>query len=453
MTRLLLAIFILLASGVTAALELTPMQPYQSGPSLRQSLLASEFRRGYEQEKGHFLSVPLDYAKPNGPQTHIFVFTLKVFDASKPSMIYFSGGPGASSHGNHALSRALPGWNVIFFDQRGTGFSKPASFEILRDQNYTSSEIVARDANQIRQFYQIEKVSVYGHSYGTVPAMIFGHLFEKQTRAVVLEGVVAKGGKELWASSFRLQLLQRAWDEFPQELKDKVIEVSKDPDLPRTWFHDVARGFMYSDKFAANMRAFLEQAMGSEEPVTFLRGSSGQSFYYTDSFFFGAFTFSHIACRELGMTDEGSTWEFLFEEGIFTPARNHFRTGLCAPLGWTPDLTKTYAAKSYPLKVPVTYFQGATDGATVAPGALEHFNQSAKGSAQLYVADQGGHSPMKQLLTESPGAGRLRLAAIQVFESGLRGEMIPKPTWISLLHKNVELRVWRQYIKIKNQEF
>jgi hypothetical protein len=150
------------------------------------------------------------------------------------------------------------------------------------------------------------------------------------------------------------------------------------------------------------------------------------------------------------MTDEGSTWEFIFEDGVFTPVRNHFREGLCAPLGWTPDLTKTYSAKSYPLSVPVTYFQGATDGATVAPGALEHFNQSARGSAQLYLADQGGHSPMSRLLPESPGGERLRASVIQVFEAGLRGEMMLKPQWISFVHENLELRVWRQYIKIKH---
>lgn len=446
-----LVLLLMVFASMTAfgtVLELTPMEPYQSGPAIREGLLNSDFRLGFEKEIGRFVSVPLHYEVADSLQTQIYTFTLKPFDPKLPSMMFFSGGPGQNSHGQGALSRALPGWNVIFFDQRGTGFSKPDTFLILKSRAYTSSETVARDADEVRKSYGIDKISVYGHSYGTVPATIYGNKFAKNTRAVVLEGVVSKGGRELWAAPFRLALLRKAWDEFSPELRAKVIEVSKNPDLPKTWFHDVARSLMYEDNFETALRTFLEQALSDDEPLIYLSRYSDQSFYYNDSFLFGAFTFGHIACRELGMTDEGSTWEFVFNDGEFTPVQNHLRAGLCGALGWMTEQTQPYNSKLYPLRVPVTYFQGHTDGATTAPGALEHFQETARGSAQLYLARRGGHSPMNRLFPESPGGERLRDAAIQVFEAGLRGQMILKNNWITFVNENTEMREWRQYIKI-----
>jgi proline iminopeptidase len=81
---------------------------------------------------------------------------------------------------------------------------------------------------------------------------------------------------------------------------------------------------------------------------------------------------------------------------------------------------RPYNAKKYPVKVPVTYFQGSDDTATVASGAYRHYTSVPIGAKQWMLLQHGGHNPS---LTN------IRLGdsvQTQVFEHAVRGEKIPK---------------------------
>lgn len=81
-----------------------------------------------------FLHVPEDRANPDGGSIRLAVAIYRTGhqDATPYPLVYLAGGPGASSVGasgglmGRTFLHFLPFGDVIFFDQRGTGFSEPS---------------------------------------------------------------------------------------------------------------------------------------------------------------------------------------------------------------------------------------------------------------------------------------------------------------------------------------
>ncbi|MCU0464110.1 MAG: alpha/beta hydrolase [Anaerolineae bacterium] len=165
------------------------------------------------------LTVPLYHANPNGETISLAVAILPALNGQpRPDpVIYLEGGPGGS-----ALT-GLYGWlgvelreerDLILFDQRGTGFSKPGLFcddfdydfdvdeaesaeyyavcaEELRDDGidlsaFNSAESAA-DTAMLAQALGYEQVNLYGISYGTRVAMAVMRDHPAVVRSVVLD--------------------------------------------------------------------------------------------------------------------------------------------------------------------------------------------------------------------------------------------------------------------------
>ncbi|MEV4343299.1 hypothetical protein AB0J83_02290 [Actinoplanes sp. NPDC049596] len=80
------------------------------------------------------MSVPLDYADPQGDTASVAVLRVKARGQSKGSVVFNPGGPGGSGVlGGLAVSRALAksriteSFDVVGFDPRGVGATKPAA--------------------------------------------------------------------------------------------------------------------------------------------------------------------------------------------------------------------------------------------------------------------------------------------------------------------------------------
>ena len=150
-----------------------------------------------------------------------------------------------------------------------------------------------------------------------------------------------------------------------------------------------------------------------------------------DSLFFGAHNFGAIACRELGLLHQNSTFNFALVDGRVTYAANMLLDDHCQDLNITTE--SLYHATDYPTLVPTFYFQGTEDGATVAPHAVKHFKfASAKNpKAELFLVSSEGHSPLNSRITDPTHAQRPQVLAL--LQNALQGESMGQTEWQSLV--------------------
>ncbi|WP_242614314.1 alpha/beta hydrolase [Actinomadura roseirufa] len=192
--------------------------------------------------------VPLDHRKPNGRKISVAVSRFKHTDSRNYQGVLFvnPGGPGASGlpYGP-ALARWLGGaghaetaakYDIIGFDPRGVGASKPAltcdphysdpirpdyvpgsakeeRAWIAKSKKYAQdcarkfgwllphlrTTDAARDIETIRAALGQQKISWYGFSYGTYFGATYATLFPKRVKRMVLDGNV--NPKTVWYDS------------------------------------------------------------------------------------------------------------------------------------------------------------------------------------------------------------------------------------------------------------
>ncbi|MEV5576314.1 alpha/beta hydrolase [Spirillospora sp. NPDC052269] len=186
------------------------------------------------------LKVPLDYAKPNGKKISLFVTKTPHTGSGKAKgqIVVNPGGPGGAGGifgprvfaQNSAAMRAA--YDVIGFDPRGVGESKPAvscdtgynleprpdygngdaksekiwlkrtyaydakckkadKIGLLKHIHTTDS---ARDLNSIRLSLGNKKLDYYGASYGTYLGSVYATMFPTKVGHMVLDGVVGPSG-------------------------------------------------------------------------------------------------------------------------------------------------------------------------------------------------------------------------------------------------------------------
>lgn len=183
-----------------------------------------------------FVEVPLDYAKPKGEKIKLAVsrITHKSTDAAKQGiMLVNPGGPGGSGLSLSRLGQYVPNgggdpYDWIGFDPRGVGSSLPS---LACDGNYfgynrpdyrvtkagTETQWLnkaagyskacsqadaarllphlktfdnVRDMDSIRKALGEKQINFYGFSYGSYLGQVYATKFPKQTRRMVLDGVV-----------------------------------------------------------------------------------------------------------------------------------------------------------------------------------------------------------------------------------------------------------------------
>ncbi|MER6915610.1 alpha/beta hydrolase [Streptomyces sp. NPDC000594] len=178
------------------------------------------------------IKVPVDWSKPQGPQTSVFVARYRAADPAKRIGVLMTnpggpGNPGADSaiYADMEFSPALlERFDVVAFDPRGIGRSEgircdesiagkipdrprnAAEFERLRTLNgklaesclrrmgplagHMDTESVARDMDAIRASLGERKISFMGTSYGTSIGERYARLFPDRLRALALDSAV-----------------------------------------------------------------------------------------------------------------------------------------------------------------------------------------------------------------------------------------------------------------------
>ncbi|MCX4965308.1 alpha/beta hydrolase [Streptomyces sp. NBC_00654] len=178
------------------------------------------------------VEVPVDWSKPKGPKTGIFVARYPATDPARRIGVLMSnpGGPGApgaddAMYADDPIGGYSPAmlqrFDMIGFDPRGIGRSRgagcdetildsipdrprnAAEFERLRTLNgrlaasclrgtgplaaHMDTESVARDVDAIRAALGERRISFLGHSYGTSIGEYYARLFPGNLRALALD--------------------------------------------------------------------------------------------------------------------------------------------------------------------------------------------------------------------------------------------------------------------------
>lgn len=365
------------------------------------------------------VTVPVDYSDLKKGSTTIYAWTHKVFDPSKKSLVFFTGGPGGVAHG---IQLELPDWNLIFFDTRGNSCSRPESVSHFFEPKFYSSEWVARDTEALREHLGIDVVTVYGVSYGTVPAHLYGHFFPKTTRSVVLEGVVYEGGAALTEPNNRILNLQKFFDSLPLEMQNSILRLSNHPEVSPFWFSKVGMLMLYLDNPYVAFEAFLNSILADENlAVSMLRNFEDKE-PFDDAFGHGQMFMAMIGCQELGMSEKGPSFYSVFEgRKLKASGYSHLKAHYCDSI--SGYRVQNYRASLYPSNSKTFYIQGFLDGATGYANAFHHLDYATQGG-QLLLASNGGHLPLHGGLNSGYENKEVAKAKLKVLERLFLGEKI-----------------------------
>lgn len=419
---------------------------YLSGPEVCK---ANSFFTSKEQ--GTFLLVPIDYKNPALGKTHLYYWTSVAFNPEKPTILFINGGPGGSSH-HEEFKAPLDEFNLVYFDQRGVNCSKPATQELYLSLSFYSSEIIAQDMEEIRKSLGVSQLTVYGHSYGTVPATIYASLYPQNTRAVVLEGIVFEGGTELFQSDHARGLIQAAFNRLSPELQKEILKYSKDPRVSANWFSRLAKYMMTSTNSFKHISHWLDVVFDpnlKDNLINNLNSFSTSSI--TDPEFGSSLVFyAMLTCQELGQNSSDASFYSVFNEQgqLVSDQDAKEQMSLCQELH-IPTST-LYSATRFPIKVPVTYLQGETDSATIMPQARKHFEQVPQGFAQILILQDGGHLSNMNFIKDFKKDKKAYQVQREIFTQAALGNPI-KPELISEFNSNNEQK-WKYDQKLKTSQ-
>ncbi|WP_306335371.1 alpha/beta fold hydrolase [Streptomyces sp. KL118A] len=177
--------------------------------------------------------VPVDWTAPGGEKLDVAVVRRKAThrDRRIGTLMFLPGGPGNSGVQNVAQTKEWGGaerrFDIVSFDPRGTGLSSPVQCpagplaEMIKDKRFattpegfgrlkkratalaagcartsgavakhTDAGSVGRDMDVIRAALGEDRISLYGHSYGTVYGQRYAATHGDRVRAAVLDGVM-----------------------------------------------------------------------------------------------------------------------------------------------------------------------------------------------------------------------------------------------------------------------
>jgi pimeloyl-ACP methyl ester carboxylesterase len=169
------------------------------------------------------IAVPMDYDAPAG-DTITITAAIAPATTAKPApdpLFIFAGGPGQAATGmgpwlNTAFAPARRARDIVLFDIRGTGLSQTAPCEmstgsketfieafrrdaascaarIGRLASFLSSREVVEDIERMRRALRLDRINMWGGSFGTRVAQHYARAYGRHVRAVVLDAATPVG--------------------------------------------------------------------------------------------------------------------------------------------------------------------------------------------------------------------------------------------------------------------
>lgn len=214
-----------------------------------------------------FVTVPVDYADPEGPTIELAVDRARSTgsqDERQGSLVYNPGGPGGSGlrfpsripEKNPLWTKAAKAYDFVGFDPRGVGHSAPISCQepdefvkapkadpVPDDEDdklaqrklakeyaegcaersgnllpHMTTPNTARDLDVIRAALGDEKLNYLGVSYGTYLGSVYATLFPGHVRRMIVDSVVNPDSDRVWYENNLGQdvAFQTRWDDWKE---------------------------------------------------------------------------------------------------------------------------------------------------------------------------------------------------------------------------------------------
>ncbi|MDP9167461.1 MAG: alpha/beta hydrolase [Actinomycetota bacterium] len=266
------------------------------------------------------IGVPVDYAKPEGPQAQLAVIRIPATGDRIGALMVNPGGPGASAVDTVAgMATSLADtditrrFDLVGFDPRGVGHSTPqvqcrsdAEFDAFRRESLTdyspagvtrieqiyqqiARECIARtgldflanvgtastvrDMDVMRSALGEDQISYLGYSYGTEFGARYAEQFGQHVRAMVLDGAVDPKSDPIADNIRQLAGFQTAFNDYAADCAQSVdCPLGQDPTQFVARYHQLVdplvarpgptsdpRGLSYQDAITGTVNALYTQ--------------------------------------------------------------------------------------------------------------------------------------------------------------------------------------------------
>jgi pimeloyl-ACP methyl ester carboxylesterase len=259
------------------------------------------------------LSVPVDYAKPDGDVAQLAMIRFKATGQKIGSLFINPGGPGESGvEAAASMVGTMPEsvrqrFDVVGFDPRGVGSSTPAVWcnsDADNDRTRADPQVdyspagiahiesetkafvarcvdkmgkeflenvgtasVVRDLDAMRATLGDEKLTYLGYSYGTRIGSAYAETFPQNVRAMILDGAVDPNADPVEADIRQAAAFQTAFNDYAADCaKDPTCPLGTDPTKAVEVYHGLVdplvqkpartkdpRGLSYSDSLVGTI--------------------------------------------------------------------------------------------------------------------------------------------------------------------------------------------------------
>ena len=156
-------------------------------------------------------------------------------------ILFLHGGPGAGFSKSHKSFFDPNVFRVIFFDQRGSGKSIPYA-----ETNNNNTQLLISDIESLRKSLKIDKWYLFGGSWGSTLALLYGIDYPNRCLGFILRGIFLGSKTEInWFLHDIKKFFPEAHNKFislvPQNNRNNVLE----------WFYDQ----LHSNNRSQNLKA------------------------------------------------------------------------------------------------------------------------------------------------------------------------------------------------------
>ena len=157
------------------------------------------------------------------PHGHKIYVELSGNPHGKP-IIFLHGGPGGGTNPKQRQFFDPKHYQIILFDQRGCGQSKP-----LGETNGNTTQDLLSDMEAIRKHFDIKSWIIFGGSWGSALALAYATQYPETIKALILRGIFLSRKTELdWfldeVKAFFPEAHQTLLDFLPDDKRDDLVK-------------------------------------------------------------------------------------------------------------------------------------------------------------------------------------------------------------------------------------